>query len=134
MMKNRILLLLLTVFLVSCTTTQSLLLERGKGGKGFVLQSGYDTAYQAALTVMREQDLKIISKDRKQGYILAGDTIRFFNGGGRVAVFLYELEPSKTQFEIISKPYFYLPFPTIYWAAERRASNLEKNIRAQLAA
>lgn len=134
MMEKPAVLFLLAVFLASCTTTQSLLLERGKGGKGFVLQSGYDTAYQATLTVMREQRLKIISKDRKQGYILAGDTIRFLNGGGRVAVFLYELEPSKTQFEIISKPYFFLPLPTIYWAAERRAANLEKNIRAQLAA
>lgn len=134
MTKKNIAVVLLALFLPGCTTTQALLSERGKGGKGFVLQSGYDTAYQAALTVMREQRLKIISKDRKQGYILAGDTIRFFNGGGRVAVFLYELEPSKTQFEILSKPYFFLPLPTIYWAAERRASNLEKNIRAKLAA
>ncbi len=126
--------ILLTFFLPACTTAESLLTERGKGGKVFVCQAGYDRAYQATLSVMRTRHLKVIRKDKKQGYILASDTIRFLNGGGRVAVYLYELEPSKTQIEIQSKPYFFIPTPTIYWAAKRRASSLEKDIRAALAA
>lgn len=125
---------LLSVLLPACTTTESLLTERGKGGKVFVCQAGYDRAYETALSVMRARRLKILRKDKKQGYVLAGDIIRFFNGGGRVAVYLYELEPAKTQIEVQSKPYFFIPTPTIYWAAERRAAALEKDIRAALAA
>lgn len=133
MRNNLFIFFLLGFVLSSCTTTDSLLAERGKGGKIFVCQAGYEEAYQAALSAMKVRRLKVIRKDKKRGAIVASDTIRFLNGGGRVAVYLSELEPAKTQIEIQSRPYFFIPTPTIYWAAERRASLLEEDIRASLA-
>lgn len=122
--------ILAVVFFGGCTTTESLLDSRGKGqGEAFVCTASYQRAYDTAVGTLKQRRLKILRKDKRKGYILASDTIRLLNGGGRIAVFLYELGPSKTQVEVYSKPYFFIPTPTIYWAAHRRDVQLRDAIR-----
>lgn len=127
-----ILFILSLSFLTGCTTTESLLASRGKEGKVFVCASTYDQVYKAVLQTLRDQRFKIITKDKNQGYVITSDKIRFLNGGGRMAIYLSKLESGGTQVEVLSKPYFFIPTPTIYWAANRRASQIQEGINRNL--
>ncbi|MBI4549479.1 MAG: hypothetical protein HY714_00935 [Candidatus Omnitrophica bacterium] len=122
------------VFLAAgCTTTKDILSDRGRGGDVFVVMSSYPKVFEAAVETVERKDLKIIRKDKDVGAVVASDTIRFFNGGGRVAIYFQELSPSKTQVEIHSEPFIRLPSPTVYWAARKRSAELQSGIRALLA-
>jgi hypothetical protein len=116
-----------------CTTTKDVLSARGRGGDVFVVMSSYPKVYEAAVETVERSDLKIIRKDKAEGEVVASDTIRFFNGGGRVAIYLQELSPSKTQVEIHSEPFIRFPSPTVYWAARKRSAEIQAGIRSLLA-
>jgi len=121
---------LLCFVLTGCTTAESLIDYKGKGeGEVFVCTASYKRAYETAISTLKKRRLKILRKDKDKGYIIASDTIRLFNGGGRIAVYVYELGPSKTQIEVYSKPYFFIPTPTIYLAAHKRDIEIRDAIR-----
>lgn len=77
------------IFLPACTTTtESLLASRGHEGRVFTYPADYDRVFNAAVEAARSRRLKMIRRDRKEGLLLASDTIRWLNGGGRIALFL----------------------------------------------
>lgn len=126
--------LVLGAFLLGgCTTTKDILSDRGRGGDVFVVMSSYPKVYEAVVETVERKDLKIIRKDKDEGAVVASDTIRFLNGGGRVAIYLRELSPAKTQIEIHSEPFIRLPSPTAYWAARKRSTEIQAGIRSLLA-
>lgn len=124
--------LILALGMAACTSTETLLASRGHGGRSFVFAANYNRTYDASLETLAQERLKIIRRDKEKGYLVAGDTIRFLSGGGRVAIFLYRLDPLKTQVEIHSQPFVRFYLPTAYWAAQRRVSAIREGIREKI--
>lgn len=122
-------LLLAATFLSGCATSESLLSKRGRGGNVFTCQAEYGQVYDEVLHIFKKERLRVIRRDRKKGEIIGGDTIRFLNGGGRIAVFLHRRGPSDTKVEVHSEPFLLVPLPTYYISARKRGLLIREELQ-----
>lgn len=98
----RIILILLLVSILGCTSLQTVKESRGKGvSKTYVYP--YDKMYKYARDAVWQSPILIKEESKKDGYIYAEGPMTDWSAGEWVGVFLYRIADDTTRVEIVSK-------------------------------
>jgi uncharacterized protein YceK len=100
-MKNILIIITISLF-AGCTTLQDASEGKGKG-KSESYNYSYDKVWDAAIKVVDESKLDLISKDKEEGKILAQKGMSVFSYGENVAIFVSTKDEENTAVEVVSK-------------------------------
>lgn len=97
-------LLLLPILLSAggCATLADARDSRGQG-KFRVYDTSFDTVWDTVPKAINELGLRVTSKNRQEGCILAEKGITAFSYGENVAVFVEKVDDERTKVEVVSK-------------------------------
>ena len=97
-------LILLPILLLAggCTTLADVSNAKGQG-KSRVYDTSFDTVWDTVPKAVNELGLRVASKNRQEGCILAAKGMTAFSYGENVAVFVEKVDDERTKVEVVSK-------------------------------
>lgn len=96
------LLVLLLLLVSGCATLADASSARGQG-KSRVYDTSFDTVWNTVPEAVNELGLRVASKNRQEGCILATKGMTAFSYGENVAVFVEKVDDERTKVEVVSK-------------------------------
>lgn len=98
-MRKILFLLVLALAFSGCVTLNTVKQSKGKGVTR-IYDYSYDQVYNAMLTSVSQQNLKIAEQNKEQGYLYTSHGVSFWSAGERIAVFVTKVNDNQTSVEI----------------------------------
>ena len=102
MKKKMFLFLVMALFFIGCSTTQSVRKLEGSGSKR-VYNASYEKVWSAAIVACQSETIQIEKSDKEEGQISAKTKVRATSWGENISVWVRKLNADSTEVEVVSR-------------------------------